>query len=274
MPENLLVLLWRDQTCPRDSFTAELHESVPEWLHSGEFELDQLNLADAAIDAAAPLRLAALEVQPEAVLRVRLDLDNEWDIDMGSVSIESGEFGGQLNQARDINDIDPDSSAASTFTRLLGALTELTTITRSAGYLVATREPLADPTDRHSPGLRSPGFSQLALLRHRADLSTEAFRSRWLDHHTSVALETQSTFRYVQHIVLDTLTVGAPKLDGIVEECFPAKAMTDPHVFFDTGGDDQELTDRLNTMVGSVSAFLDLDALDVIPTSEFRFDVT
>lgn len=269
MPENLLVFIWRDPTTPRDAFTAELHESVPERLRSGGFEFAQMNVADAEVDAAAALRQTALDEQPEALMRVGFDLGAGWDAGMGGTG--TGDVTDRLEPGDTTDDFGAASSACAD---LLDVLADLSTITRSAGYLVTTREPLADPTDRHTPGLRSPGFSQVALLRHRADLSTEAFRSRWLDHHTTVALETQSTFRYVQHIVLDALTAGAPALDGIVEECFPAGAMTDPHVFFDTGGADQELSDRLDTMVESVSAFLDLGVLDVIPTSEYRFDIT
>ena len=103
-------------------------------------------------------------------------------------------------------------------------------------------------------------------------MSTEAFRARWLDHHTRVAIETQSTFRYVQHVVDASLSDGAPVLDGIVEECFPDAAMDDPHVFFATGGDPEVLRQRIETMVASVGGFLDLANLDVIPMSEYRID--
>ncbi len=250
MPRNLLLLVWRDPTSSRDAFAAQLHESLPDRLRSGGIELAQINVADAAVDAAAPLRQVALDPQPEALLRVELDQRNE---------TAPGTNGTE--------------NAASTCTRVIDMLAGFTFVARSVGYLVSSREPLAAPNTRHSPGLRSPGFSQVALLRRHPDLSTGAFRTRWLDHHTTVAIETQSTFRYVQHVVQDVLTPGAPKLDGIVEECFPPEAMTDPHVFFDTGGEHQELTDRINTMVASVSAFLDLGTLDVIPTSEYRLDV-
>lgn len=239
MPESLLVLVWREPTSSPDAFAAELHESARNRLHSAGVALGQMNVADAEVAAAAPLRQVALDPQPAALLRIQLD---------------------------DEGDADPANA--------LGALADLTAIGRSAAYRVTTREPLADRADQQGPGGRSPGFSQIALLRRRDDLSTEEFRSRWLDHHTAVALDTQSTTRYVQHIVEDALTPDAPSLDGIVEECFPAEAMTDTHIFFDTGGDHQKLTERLNTMVASVSEFLDLANLDVIPMSEYRFDLS
>jgi hypothetical protein len=119
----------------------------------------------------------------------------------------------------------------------------------------------------------------MALLRRPADQTRDDFLGAWLDHHTQVAIETQSTFSYTQHVTVRPLTVtGATTpdaaldpIDGIVEECFPTAAMTDPHVFFAAVGDDERLRNHTSRMVASTSAFLDYDRIDVIPTSRYRF---
>ena len=58
---------------------------------------------------------------------------------------------------------------------------------------------------------------------------------------------------------------------GIVEECFPAAAMTDPGVFYDARGDSRLLKQRRQRMIESCSRFLDFSSLVVLPTSEYRF---
>lgn len=196
----------------------------------------QLNVADATVAPAAALRQVALDPQPEALLRITTP--------------------------------DPDD----VHRQVEAALPRSSGIDRTAAYVVRTREPLADEAAVGQPGARTRGFAQLALLRRSPELDVGAFHTRWLDMHTTVALETQSTFRYVQHLVVRSLSDDAPQLDGIVEECFPTAAMTDPHVFFATGGDADVLDARITAMVASVSSFLDLGVLDVIPTSEYRFD--
>ncbi len=235
MTKHLQLLVWRDPSVTRDAFAEALVDLAARQLDDRTGRVRQLNVADVAVDAASGLRQRSLDPQPEAML----------GIDVGAVD----------------DHIDVEASLA-----------HLAGIGRVASYLIHTREPVADTSTTPETNGRTPGFSQVALLRRAPEMSTETFRSRWLDHHTGVATATQSTFRYVQHVVDRPLTDGAPQFDGIVEECFPAAAMSDPHVFFATGGDPAVLTERLTTMVDSVSSFLDLDALDVIPTSEFRFD--
>ncbi len=67
------------------------------------------------------------------------------------------------------------------------------------------------------------------------------------------------------------LTPDAPVVDGIVEELFPAAALTDFHVFFDTGGSDAELGRRMTAMTDSVARFSGPDARSTwSPTSRLR----
>ncbi len=216
-------------------FAEQLREATGPLAAAGT-PVAQLNLADRHVDAAAPLRQVALDPQPVALVRIAND------------------------------------RPATAYRPVEALLTGLAAVDRVAAYAVQTREPLTDDSPGSGPGVRTPGWSQLALLRRAPGLDVEAFRERWLDHHTTVAIETQSTFRYVQHLVEQRLGADAPPLDGLVEECFPTEAMTDPHAFFATGGDAELLGERINAMVDSVQSFLDLDVLDVIPTSEYRFD--
>ena len=61
----------------------------------------------------------------------------------------------------------------------------------------------------------------------------------------------------------------APHYDAFVEECFPAAAMTDPLVFFDAAGDGERFQHNLDRMMDSVHRFIDMDQLDVLPTSQY-----
>lgn len=150
-----------------------------------------------------------------------------------------------------------------------------------AAYLVTESCPLTPTGPDHTvpPGTRTPGFAQMALLRRPADQTRDDYLTAWLDRHTQVAIETQSTFSYTQNVTVRPLTIAGATtpdppldpIDGIVEECFPAAAMTDPHVFFNAIGDDGHLADHTSRMIASTSAFLDFDRIDVIPTSRYRF---
>ena len=137
---------------------------------------------------------------------------------------------------------------------------------RLAGYLVTESVPLAA-----APwlGERTPGFANVAILRRPADLDRDAWLEAWQGRHTSVAIEVQSTFGYVQHPVVRALTPGAPQVDAIVEELFPIDALTDLHAFFASGGDDEELGRRMAAMGESVARFGADRDLDVLATSRY-----
>ena len=104
-------------------------------------------------------------------------------------------------------------------------------------------------------------------------MSPEAWRSDWLDRHTTVAIETQGTFGYVQNPVaariMGAVTEGAPDVAGIVEELFPMAAMTDSHAFYGSGGDDAELHRRFTRLMESVARFGADKDLDLVPTSRY-----
>lgn len=139
---------------------------------------------------------------------------------------------------------------------------------RVDAYLVTESVPLAPPET--ASGARTDGFANVALLRRPADMDAETWFARWHGDHTPVALETQSTFGYTQNAVVRALTAGAPGIDAIVEELFPTEATRDVHAFFGAA-DDADLSDRMNRMVASTSAFGANENVDTVPTSRYVF---
>jgi hypothetical protein len=136
----------------------------------------------------------------------------------------------------------------------------------AAAYLVTESVPLVPPSTES--GDRTTGLANVALLRRPDRLDRDAWLARWQLNHTSVAIETQSTFGYTQNTVWRALTPDAPAIDGIVEELFPTEAITDLRAFFGAA-DDADLADRMNRMIASTSAFGANENIDTVPTSRY-----
>lgn len=137
-----------------------------------------------------------------------------------------------------------------------------------AAYLVTESVPLAAPAVESDS--RTPGLANIALLRRPADLDQSTWLTRWQRDHTSVAIETQSTFGYTQNWVVRALTPDAPGIAGIVEELFPVEAITDLKAFFGAA-DDDDLQNRIAQMVASTAAFGANENIDTVPTSRYVF---
>jgi EthD domain len=137
-----------------------------------------------------------------------------------------------------------------------------------AAYLVTESVPLPAPLTE--PGCRTTGLANIALLRRPAELDQATWLARWQGDHTSVAIETQSTFGYTQNWVVRALTPDAPGIAGIVEELFPEEAITDLKAFFGAA-DDDDLQHRLGRMVASTTAFGANENIDTVPTSRYVF---
>jgi hypothetical protein len=138
-----------------------------------------------------------------------------------------------------------------------------------SAYLVTESVPMHNERHPVGPGERTPGMAQTVFFRRAPGLSDEDFLATWLGSHTQIAVDTQDTFSYVQNVVARVLTPGAEPWDAIVEECFPAAAMTDPAAFYDAVGDPEKLAEHGRIMFESVQRFIDLSAIDVIPTSRY-----
>ena len=152
---------------------------------------------------------------------------------------------------------------------LEGSLKE--SCSRIAGYIVCESEAIVNTQHRVAAGERTPALSQLVCIQRPPRLTYEAWLDYWLNTHTKVGIETQSNFQYTQNIVVQSLHFDAPALDAIVEECFPEEAMTSLHVFYDAVGDDEKMQKNLGIMMDSCSKFLDMDRIDVCPTSQYKF---
>jgi hypothetical protein len=135
-------------------------------------------------------------------------------------------------------------------------------------YLVTESVPLIVPAVES--GARTPGLANIALLRRPANLDQATWLKRWQLDHTRVAIETQSTFGYTQNWVVRTLTPDAPGISGIVEELFPAEAITDLKAFFGAA-DDSDLQNRVGQMIASTTAFGANENIDTVPTSRYVF---
>ncbi|MGI9278240.1 MAG: EthD domain-containing protein [Endozoicomonas sp.] len=137
---------------------------------------------------------------------------------------------------------------------------------RIEGYLVTESEILTAPSEERQ---RTPGSMQLCCLNKRADLSDEEFLSIWKDSHGAIAVATQSTFGYRQHVVVRKLTEDSLDYIAIVEEHFPTDAMDSPHAFFDAIDDDRKLAKNRNAMVESCARFIDFNRMNCIHLSEY-----
>lgn len=120
-------------------------------------------------------------------------------------------------------------------------------------------------------GERAAALANVAVLRRPGHLSREEYLDYWMVRHTPVAIRTQATFGYVQNVVEEPLTEGAPAIAGIVEELFPPAAMTDTHAFYGSGGDDAELNRRITELLASCARFGADTGLDLVPTSRYRW---
>ena len=134
----------------------------------------------------------------------------------------------------------------------------------ASAYICRSRWPLPPPLN---PGETFAGTLQLCCFRRLADLSDADLKTRWLDQHTPVALETQSTQGYVQNLVW---LADFPHFDGIVEEYFLPESATSVEHFFDAVGDVDKLKANVARMTGSTARFLDLDGTEVIHLTDTR----
>ncbi|WP_061001642.1 hypothetical protein [Mycolicibacterium mucogenicum] len=155
-------------------------------------------------------------------------------------------------------DTDPDAISA-----VLAGVAE-----RSAGWEVEETVRLVPPVVEN--GFRTTALAQIGFLRIPADLDPADWLQIWQGQHTSVAIDTQDTFGYVQNRVLRTVH-GTERVDAVVEELFHMAAMTDVHAFYGSGGDDAELQRRMTLMVESVMRFGAHTNLDSVPTSRYCY---
>jgi hypothetical protein len=229
--EKVVYALWRDPGEPRERFNARVLDVAPRMAEA--CAALRLNLQDDAVAASRSPRLASTSPQMEAVVQA-------W-----------------VEAARD--------EVRKPLESLLA-----TASARFAGWLACESTPLANTRHPPAPGRRTEGFSQIAFLGRPPRLTWEAWREIWQSSHTAVAIETQSTFEYVQNLIVRPLTYAAPSYAAIVEECFPPAAMTEESVYFDALEAPERLRAHQARMAESCASFIDFDRIDCIPTSQFE----
>ena len=155
-------------------------------------------------------------------------------------------------------------ASATACAELLAALGALGPV---SAWSVTASEPLPAPAP--GPDGRCEGMANIAFLRRPERIGRGEWLRVWLEEHTRVAIGTQSTSSYTQHVVVRALTPDAPRIDGIVEEIFPAAAATDLGVFFDARGDHERMTANIRAMTASTARFLDDGTVDAVPTGRY-----
>jgi len=229
--EKVIYLLWRDPAMPPPAFAGAVRALDGELRQAGARGV-RLNIADADVAKAVGLKQVLLKPQPEAVAQVWAD--------------------SAIARLRQPIDAAVGRACA-----------------RHAAYLVTESQPIVNTKHPAKAGERTFGFAQVALLRRPATLPYPSWIDVWHNSHTRVAIETQSTFEYVQNVVVRPLSSDAPAIDAIVEECFPPAAMTDFKAFFDAPGDDAKFKANFHRMLQSVARFIEPGQIDVIPTSQY-----
>tara|TARA_R110001599_G_scaffold1478_4_gene7331 strand:+ start:5546 stop:6259 length:714 start_codon:yes stop_codon:yes gene_type:complete len=230
--EKVQYCLWRVAAVGEDAFRAGLlADLVPALQRLESVRGLRLAVVDSAVAPAADKRLASGGPLPDALLSVWLD--DAWRRPQPAALVP-----------------------------------EL--VARSHAWLVAEAEPIVN--DTHPPGAdaRVTGFCQVALLQRPPRLTVPEWLNIWKGSHWQVAIDTQSTFGYRQNLVVCALDEGGPTLDAIVEEDFPADAMTSAHRFY-AAQDDATLEANQNAMMESCARFIDFDRIDVVPMSAYWF---
>lgn len=137
------------------------------------------------------------------------------------------------------------------------------------GYAVVESQPIVNTKQPVQAGKRLDALSQIVFLEKPKSMDHQEWLTVWLESHTRVAIDTQSTFQYVQNVVLRPLTAGAPVCHGIIEECFPPAAFTDQAVFYDAVGDEKKQQANFKAMMDSCARFIDNTTMDIIFTSQY-----
>jgi len=227
--EKLIYTLWRKPEADIASWSSALRGPVADALRAGGALSAQFSLVDAGVAAGEGLRLKSRDV-PDGFAMFWMQSAN---------------------------------SRATCEAALRSANAGI------AGYLVTESKIKDAPPAAAGPDGRSWGFSLIGMLQRPPRLTREDWLRIWLGSHTAVAVETQPTFRYVQNVVTRLLTDEAPALDAIVEEGFPATALTDPAAFYDAVGDEEKYRANHARMMESCHRFIDFDRIDSLPTSEY-----
>ena len=230
--EKIIFALWRRSGETTKGFNLRLREQVAPELEELTAAI-RLNLCDEHVSNGNSPRMASQQPQMDAVIQIWLDSAH----DKCRVPVE-------------------DLLEKSAF--------------RIAAWLVCESTVLPNTIHPPKSGQRTEGFSQLAFLGKPPRLNWQSWRDIWQRDHTDVAIKTQSTFEYVQNLVVRPLSYNAPNCAAVVEECFPIDALNDQSVYFDARENNDRLVKNQQRMAESCARFIDFDRIDCIPTSQYE----
>ena len=233
-----MAQLWAGSGLDVGEWQATLRRMLPPLLLDAGATQVRLNLPDAAVAAGEGLKQSSGGALLDAFLQVWGDV-GQWS------------DGGLLGS-------------------LLGAMLGGQCV-RWAGWQVEERVVIDDGARRSAVGERSEGWAQMAVLRRPPDMAYADWLEAWQGRHTAVAVETQSTFGYVQNRVTGHWPGAADDIVAIVEECFPMAALTDPLVFFAAEGEPDRFRANLARMMESCHRFIVPGTIDVMPTSQYEW---
>lgn len=228
--EKIVYALWRDPAEPRDTFNARLLGPVADALKAHAISV-RVNVQDEAVEGGASPRMTSTAPPMEAFVQLWVD------------------------------------SAHHSFRAPIDAALQAAA-PRIEGWLVSESVPLANRDQAADASGRTPGFSQMVFLG-RPRRAYGEWLHNWQGLHTPVATETQSNFEYIQNLIVRPLTPDSGDYAAIVEECFPAAAFTDEAAYYDAVGEPERLERHKAEMATSCARFVELDAIDCIPTSQF-----
>ena len=230
--EKIMYPLWKLAADDQQAFCRRLLGPVAAGLREAGARHVRISVVDDAVAPAAPLRMESSRPAFDAVL---------------SLWVDTAVWRGRYEQVfRD-------------------------QVSRYHGYLVCESAPIRHEERMPTDGGRVEGMCQIVFLQKPPRLSYEEWITVWQGSHTQVAIDTQSTFGYRQNVIVRALTYAAPHYSAIIEENFPAAAMTSPHAFYDAVGDDARYRANLKAMMDSCARFIDMDRIDVVPTSEYNW---
>jgi hypothetical protein len=147
---------------------------------------------------------------------------------------------------------------------------------RIAGYQVIEslygdygRNPHSGPRT-WADGERSPGIVTMAMFPQKPGMDREEFWQFWHGHQSPMSEAIQPRCRYVRNLVVRPITDDAPDFQGIVAEAWPSKShVEDPHLFFESHGDNEVLMANITTMIEHGNAFMDMERLRSVTMSEY-----
>lgn len=229
--EKVIYALWKDPGEDVARFNARLLGDIASRLGETAHAV-RINIQDDSVAAGNSPRMASTRPQMDAVVQLWLPSANE-----------------------------PERAAADAIIADAAP--------RYAAWLASESTIIANTLHPPTPGARTEGFSQIVFLGLPPRLSWDGWRDAWQRQHSAVAADTQSNFEYVQNLIVRPLSYGAPAYAAMVEECFPAAALTDETVYFDAVGDPARLAENQRLMMESCARFIDFDRIDCIPTSQF-----